>query len=72
MGVELVQTTISISCIIALRLSYNVNIRGQAVRGRFDVNVQVRDKPQNAVIVIYGIMVKPGSTVHCHIWYHCQ
>ena len=33
---------------------------------------QVRDKPQNAVIVINGIMVKAGHTVRCHIWHHCQ
>ena len=33
---------------------------------------QVRDKPQSAVIVITGIMVKASHTVRRHIWYHCQ
>ena len=31
---------------------------------------QIRDKPFNAIIVIYGIMVKADLTVRCHIWYH--
>ena len=29
-----------------------------------------QNKPLNAIVVIYSIMVKVGHTVHCHIWYH--
>ena len=41
---------------------HNLNLLGQ--------HPQVREKPFNAIIVIYGIMVKVGLTVRCHIWYH--
>ena len=32
----------------------------------------VRDRPQNDVVVITGIMVKASHTVRCHIWDHFQ